>query len=221
MKSRWRAVVTVICTCQYLHKKVTPDAMDGMKMQFARRNSYDEAIGEFVVQRTDSQSSGSSKGNSSPKMASKLRSASISKKVFGKELSRKKTKKSPKGVQEEPRELEQSISEDKPGKDDGYTVKRGIGSQQNKVLPKLKPHPDTPDGYERKNHTLSFSKSTSLRRGKTPPRMSLYARKYDNVMPTSRSSNRMTLRHLASGKFHDHACGFVCVMALQGGVQLT
>ena len=178
----------MICTCLYLRKKVSPnDTLDGMKMKrLVRRNSYDEAIGEFfTAQRKDSFSSSSSRGNGSPKLVlnKRSRSGSISKRVlsqFGRDGSKKRTNKDPKEYQE-PEAAVESTTEEKP-KDDGYTVKRGTTSQQNKFLQKLTT--DSPDGFERRN-TLSHS----LKKRSGAP-VSQYFRRFDNIS-NSRSSSRM------------------------------
>lgn len=181
----------MICTCLYLHKKVAPnDALNGMKMQFVRRNSYDDAIGIF--QRRDSQSSGSSKGNDSPKLSNGKRSRfpSISKKKGNKKYSREEQ-----GLKDK----EESTTEENLEKDDGYTVKRGNITQQNKIPQKLKSSSDATDTYDKRYHTMSFSKSaTTKRKGKVPPRLSLYPRRFDNIIPRGRNSTRMHTHHLPS-----------------------
>ena len=184
----------MICTCLYLRKKVSSnDALDGMKMtRLVRRNSYDEAIGEFfTAQRKDSFSSNSSKGNGSPKLVhmKRSRSGSISKKLlqFGRDGSKKRTNKDPREYQK-PEEAEESATEEKQPdieKDDGYTVKRGTTSQQNKFLQKLTV--DSPDSFERRNTTSS---SMKIRRSRAPSSMSQYSRRFDN-MSNCRSSSRM------------------------------
>jgi len=191
VKSRWRAVVIVICTCLYLHKKVAPnDALDGMKMQLTRRNSYDEAIGDIFLQRRDSQSSSSSKGNGSPKLPYMKRSwsTSISKR---KDFSKKKSRKHS-SEEQEPEDKKETTTEEKVEKE-GYTVKRGStnrGStnQQNKISQKSKPPNDFTDSYDRRYHTI-----TSKPKGRFSSRLSI---RRDNV-PSSRSSTRM-YAHLPS-----------------------
>lgn len=193
----------VICTCLYLRKKVAPkDAFDGVRMRMARRNSYDEAIGEFFPsQRRDSMSSTSSKGNGSPKLvhSKRSRSTSISKKVlpqFGREGSKKKTKKR----EQQESEVEARTTEEKKTeteKDEGYTVKRGNISDQNKSSQNATT--DSPDTSERRNYSYSFSKASNLRRPLSKvSRTSVYSRKFDTMMSNSRSSSRMAHSHPSS-----------------------
>ena len=182
--------------------------LDGMKMtRLVRRNSYDEAIGEFfTAQRKDSFSSNSSKGNGSPKLVhmKRSRSGSISKKLFsqfGRDGSKRRTNRDPREYQKQP-EAEASATEEKQPeeKDDGYTVKRGNTSQQNKFLQKLTV--DSPDSFERRS-TMAIGKAASMkeRRSRAP---SHYSRRFDN-MSNSRSSSRM----------HQHSC------SITGTIQLV
>ena len=169
--------------------------------RLVRRNSYDEAIGDFfTAQRKDSFSSSSSKGNDSPKLVhmKRSRSGSISKKLFsqfGRDGSKKRTNRDPREYQKQP-EAEESATEEKQPeeKDDGYTVKKGHTSQQNKFLQKLTM--DSPDSFERRN-TTSFGKAASMkeRRSRAPSSIPRYTRRFDN-MSNSRSSTRM----------HQHSC---------------
>ena len=170
-------------------------------MRLARRNSYDEAIGDFFTQRQDSLSSSSSKGSGSPKLVhiKRSRSGSISKKVFS-QFGRDGSKKRGKKLKEyqEPEEPEETISTEKkrPDKeqDEGYTVKRGHTIQQTKFLKKLTI--DSPDSFDRRN-TMSVgrgNKATTLKRpprSRAPSSMSQYSRRLGDTLSSTRSSNRM------------------------------
>jgi len=97
---------------------------------------------------------------------------------------------------------QQHFSDDEQEQDDkatedsiGYAVKGGSSGQHRRmsINHKLKSTEDSPDSFERRHHTLSFSKTASLRRMKknAPPRMSLYARRFDEINP-SRGNKRLS-----------------------------
>lgn len=178
--------------------------------RLVRRNSYDEAIGEFsTAQRKDSFSSNNSKGNGSPKLVhmKRSRSGSISKKFFsqlGRDGSKKRTNRDPREYQKQPEETEATEEKQPEEKDDGYTVKKGNTSQQNKFLQKLTV--DSPDSFERRNMSFNKGRAATVkeRRSKAPSSMSQYSRRFDD-MSSSRSSSRM----------HQHSC------SITGTVQLV
>ena len=100
---------------------------------------------------------------------------------------------------QEERQQQQHFSDDEQEQDDkdsiGYAVKGGSSGQHRKmsINHKLKSTEDSPDSFERRHHTLSFSKTASLRRMKknVPPRMSLYARRFDEINP-NRGNKRLS-----------------------------
>ena len=196
----------MIYTCLYLHKKFSPsDVHDGLQKQLVRRNSYDEAIAEtFPSHRGSQSSSTSSSGSGSPRTTKRFRAASVSKLLphFGKDTLKRKMKKESKEPLQESEDNVESVFEEKSNaKDDGYTVKRGTANQQNKLSQNKKPTADIPDGYEQRSRTFTTSRSSTLRKpskSKVPPRMSLYPRRFDNIVPSSRSSGRMLSHHSAS-----------------------
>lgn len=209
VKSRWRAVVTVVSTCLYLRKKVAPqDVRDKMNMRLVRRNSYDEAIGEFfTTQRHDSQSSngGSSKGNDSPKLvhSKRSRSGSITKKMlqFGRDSSQRRSNSKRNSREQQESELEGSTAtkEQQPEvvKDEGYTVKTGSTSQEIRSTQKLAT--DVPDNPGRRN---TFSMKRPPRNRATSRATTMRSGKFDNMLPGSRSSNRMpSFQSSSTGKY--------------------
>jgi len=171
------------------------DSQDGTKL--IRHSSYDKAIGDCCTQGVEPMAKSEGKNFLNNLKARSSTLPKLTRSRFGR-ASGKKSK-----VQEK-HQQHHHLSDDEPeqGSDErstddsiGYAVKGGSSSQQRKmsINHKLKFAEDSPDSFERRHHTSSFSKTASLRRIKknAPPRMSLYARRFDEIKP-NRSSNRMS-----------------------------
>ena len=201
----------MICTCLYLRKKVAPqDVRDKINMRLVRRNSYDEAIGGiFTTQQHNSQSSnGSSKGNDSPKLvhSKRSRSGSITKKVlsqFGRDSSQRRSNSKRNSREQQESELEGSTAKKEQQsevKDEGYTVKTGSTGQEIRSTQKLTA--DVPDNHERpRSFTVKRSRNRATSRATT-----VRSGKFDNILPSSRSSSRMSNFQPSTGKYIATTC---------------